>query len=152
MQKNKLEHFCLALIIWQVAYHGPLVWNNLQSYSSNYSALWWARNPNLKIIFPCIGLGNYSFHSLISKNNTKCGQGQKAEFKKSYRLYHQLLLRVLNESCLILPCGLHYKSFIIVIYECNDSMIVIYDRNDSGLYYKSFTIVNYASEERNLGS
>jgi hypothetical protein len=41
---------------------------------------------------------------------------------------------------------------MIVIYDHNDSTIVIYDRNDSGLYYKSFMIVNYASEEHNLGS
>ncbi len=37
-------------------------------------------------------------------------------------------------------CGLHYKSFTIVIYDRNDSTIVIYDHNDSGLYYKT-TIV-----------
>jgi hypothetical protein len=49
-------------------------------------------------------------------------------------------------------CGLYYKSFMIVIYNCNDSTIVIYDRNDSGLYYKSLTIINYGSEEHNLGS
>ncbi len=49
-------------------------------------------------------------------------------------------------------CGLYYKSFMIVIYDRNDSMIVIKDRNDSGLYYKSFTIINFASEEHNLGS
>ncbi len=41
---------------------------------------------------------------------------------------------------------------MILIYKRNDSMIVIYNCNDSGLYYKSFMIVNYASEERNLGS
>jgi hypothetical protein len=41
--------------------------------------------------------------------------------------------------------GLYYKSFTIVIYDRNDSMIVIYDCNDCGLYYKSFTIVNYVS-------
>ncbi len=34
-------------------------------------------------------------------------------------------------------CGLYYKSFMIVIYNCNDSAIVIYDRNDSGLYNKT---------------
>ena len=37
-------------------------------------------------------------------------------------------------------CGLYYKSFTIVIYNPNDSTIVIYDRNDNGLYYKSMTI------------
>ncbi len=47
---------------------------------------------------------------------------------------------------------LYYKSFMIVIYDCNDSTIVIYNRNDRGLYYKSLTIINYASEEHNLGS
>ncbi len=49
-------------------------------------------------------------------------------------------------------CGLYYKSFMIVIYDCNDSSIVIYNPNDRGLYYKSLTIINYASEEHNLGS
>ncbi len=34
-------------------------------------------------------------------------------------------------------CGLYYKSFTIVIYDCNDSTIVIYDRNGSGKYYKT---------------
>jgi hypothetical protein len=48
--------------------------------------------------------------------------------------------------------GLYYKSFMIVIYNRNDSTIVIYDCNDSSLYYKSFTIVNLRfSLERNLG-
>jgi hypothetical protein len=51
-----------------------------------------------------------------------------------------------------LTSGLYYKSFMIIIYNSNDSTIIIYYRNDSGLYYKSFTIVNYASEEHNLGS
>ncbi len=36
--------------------------------------------------------------------------------------------------------GLYYKSIRIVIYNCNDSMIVIYDRNDSGRYFKT---INY---------
>jgi hypothetical protein len=34
-------------------------------------------------------------------------------------------------------CGLHYKIFMIVNYDCNDSAIIIYDRNDSDLYYKT---------------
>jgi hypothetical protein len=37
-------------------------------------------------------------------------------------------------------CGLYYKSFTIVIYDRNYSMIIIYDRNDSGQYYKT---INY---------
>jgi hypothetical protein len=32
--------------------------------------------------------------------------------------------------------GLYYKSFMIIIYDCNDSMVVIYNCNNSGLYYK----------------
>jgi hypothetical protein len=36
--------------------------------------------------------------------------------------------------------GLYYKSFLIVIYNHNDSMIVIYDSNDSGLYYKTMIV------------
>jgi hypothetical protein len=31
---------------------------------------------------------------------------------------------------------MYYKSFTIVIYNCNDSMIVIYVHNDSGQHYK----------------
>ena len=34
-------------------------------------------------------------------------------------------------------CGLNYKSFTIVIYNCN----VQYDRNDSNQYYKTTIIV-----------
>ncbi len=37
-------------------------------------------------------------------------------------------------------CGLYCTSFTIVIYDRNGSMVVIYDRNDIGLYYKT-TIV-----------
>jgi hypothetical protein len=37
-------------------------------------------------------------------------------------------------------CGLYYKSLRIVIYSCNDSAIIIYDRNDGGHYYKT---INY---------
>jgi hypothetical protein len=36
--------------------------------------------------------------------------------------------------------GLYYKSFRIVIYDRNGSAIVIFNRNDSGQYYKT---VNY---------
>jgi hypothetical protein len=39
--------------------------------------------------------------------------------------------------------GLYYKSFMIVIYDHNDSMIVIYDRNGSGLYYKTTIVARY---------
>ncbi len=35
---------------------------------------------------------------------------------------------------------LYYKSFTIVIYDRNDSVIVIFNRNDSGQYYKT---INY---------
>jgi hypothetical protein len=42
-------------------------------------------------------------------------------------------------------CGLHNKNFTIVIYDCNDSMILIYDRNDSGQYYKT---INYDPNPR----
>ncbi len=38
------------------------------------------------------------------------------------------------------PRGLYYKSFTIVIYDRYDSTILIYDHNDSGLYYKT---INY---------
>ncbi len=65
-------------------------------------------------------------------------------------------------------CGMYYKRFTIVIYDCNDSgqhyktknynssvvrpqfgaflTIVIYDRNDSGQYYKT---INYNSSDVN---
>jgi hypothetical protein len=36
--------------------------------------------------------------------------------------------------------GLYYKSYRILIYDCNDSTIIIYDHNDSGHYYKT---INY---------
>jgi hypothetical protein len=36
--------------------------------------------------------------------------------------------------------GLHYKTFMIIIYNRNDSTIVIYDHNESGQYYKT---INY---------
>jgi hypothetical protein len=39
--------------------------------------------------------------------------------------------------------GLYYKSFMIVIYDRNDSTIVIYDPNESGLYYKTTIIARY---------
>jgi hypothetical protein len=38
--------------------------------------------------------------------------------------------------------GLDYKSFTIVIYNCNDSMIIINDCKASGLYYKTMIITN----------
>jgi hypothetical protein len=37
-------------------------------------------------------------------------------------------------------CGLYYKSFTIVIYNRNDSTIVIYDCSDSGKYYKTMIL------------
>ncbi len=40
--------------------------------------------------------------------------------------------------------GLYYKHFTILIYNHNDSMIIIYDRNDSGEYYKAMILVNLA--------
>ncbi len=46
-------------------------------------------------------------------------------------------------SCGSQACGLYYKSFMIVIYDSNDSAIVIYDRYDSGLYYKTKTVARY---------
>jgi hypothetical protein len=42
------------------------------------------------------------------------------------------------------PCGLFYKSFTIIIYNRKDSMIIIYDRNDSGQYYKTLILDNLA--------
>jgi hypothetical protein len=41
-------------------------------------------------------------------------------------------------------CGLYYKSFTIVYYDSNDNTIIIYDRNDSGLYYKTLIVTNLA--------
>jgi hypothetical protein len=47
---------------------------------------------------------------------------------------------------------LYYKSFTYIVYDHNDSAIVIYDRNDRDqwpvlqkVYDRKFTIVNYAS-------
>jgi hypothetical protein len=39
-------------------------------------------------------------------------------------------------------CGLYNKSIRFVIYDHNDSTIVIYNPNDSGHYYKT---INYIS-------
>jgi hypothetical protein len=39
-----------------------------------------------------------------------------------------------------LASGLHDKGFTIFNYDCNDSRLIIYDRNDIDQYYK--TIVN----------
>ncbi len=36
--------------------------------------------------------------------------------------------------------NLYYKSFMIVIYDCSDGTIIIYNHNDSGQYYKT---INY---------
>jgi hypothetical protein len=38
---------------------------------------------------------------------------------------------------LVKTSGLYYKSFTIVIYDCNGSRIVIYEHNDSGQYYNN---------------
>jgi hypothetical protein len=43
-----------------------------------------------------------------------------------------------------MTCGLYYKSFTIIIYDRNDSMIVIYNHNDSGQYYKNMILANFA--------
>ncbi len=40
--------------------------------------------------------------------------------------------------------GLFYKHFTIIIYNRNDSTIIIYDCNDSGEYYKAMILVNLA--------
>jgi hypothetical protein len=41
--------------------------------------------------------------------------------------------------------GLYLKSFTVVIYDCNDSIIIIYNRTDSGHYYETILagIINY---------
>jgi hypothetical protein len=39
--------------------------------------------------------------------------------------------------------GQYYKSFMIVIYNPNDSMIVIYGHNDNDLYYKTTIVARY---------
>ncbi len=41
-------------------------------------------------------------------------------------------------------CGLYYKSVTVIIYNCNDSTIVIYDQKDSVLYYKTMIVTNVA--------
>jgi hypothetical protein len=62
------------------------------------------------------------------------------------------VLKKYYNHCKWRSCGLYYKRFTILIYDRNDSMIVIYncnnitiviyDRNESGQYYKS---INYDS-------
>ncbi len=39
---------------------------------------------------------------------------------------------------------MHYKRFMIVICDCNDSTFVIYDPNDSGQCYKTIIQANLA--------
>jgi hypothetical protein len=70
----------------------------------------------------------------------------------SAAIIYKLQLELKNHTVQEDPCGLYYKGFMSIINDRNDSTIVIYNHNDSGLKYKSFTIVNYASEEHNLGS
>jgi len=38
--------------------------------------------------------------------------------------------------------GLYYNSFAIVIYDRNDTIIIIYNYNDSGQYYKTVSLAN----------
>ncbi len=40
-----------------------------------------------------------------------------------------------NEFYNIEPCGLYYKKCRIIIYNCNDITIIIYNRNDSDQNY-----------------
>jgi hypothetical protein len=40
--------------------------------------------------------------------------------------------------------GLYYKIFTTLIYDPNDSLIVIYDPNDCGQYYKNMILANLA--------
>ncbi len=49
------------------------------------------------------------------------------------------------------PSRLYYESFEIIIYDCNDTMIIIYGRNENGHYYKVMILaltgsVNYDRE------
>ncbi len=41
-------------------------------------------------------------------------------------------------------CGLYYNSITTVVYDCNDSTVAIYNRNDSGQYYKTMILANLA--------
>jgi hypothetical protein len=43
------------------------------------------------------------------------------------------------------PCGLYYKSSMILIYDCNDSAIIIYDRNDSAIIITVANTKNYCN-------
>ncbi len=60
-------------------------------------------------------------------------------------LWHWHKIRVFLLASLMFSVqtgGLYYKSFTIVIYDCNDSTIVIYGHNDSGQYYRIMIIAN----------
>jgi len=46
----------------------------------------------------------------------------------------------INQQPVSATSGLHYKSFMIVVYDHNGSTIVIYNPDDSGQYYKT---INY---------
>ncbi len=68
------------------------------------------------------------------KHLTKACQEQHSPYLGKLLIYDR------KEFYNIGPCGMGYKSFIIVIYNHNDSTIVIYGLNDSGQYYKTLTI------------
>jgi hypothetical protein len=50
---------------------------------------------------------------------------------------------ILMHLCEYTPCGMFYRSFTIITYDCNYIMIVIYNHNDSCQYYK--TIIYFES-------
>jgi hypothetical protein len=53
-------------------------------------------------------------------------------FMVDIKLWFSFIFNKMGESD---SSGMYYKSLTIVIYECNDCVIVKYDRNDSGQYY-----------------
>jgi len=61
-----------------------------------------------------------------------------------YEIYHSCKSFKVQVATDCSSSGLYYKSSTIVIYDCDDCIIVIHDRNDCGQYYKT-TITAKAS-------
>jgi hypothetical protein len=58
---------------------------------------------------------------------------------------HTTKMGISKQHPLATARGLYLKSFTVVIYDCNDSIIIIYNRTDSGHYYETILagIINY---------
>jgi hypothetical protein len=72
--------------------------------------------------------------ALTCKHLSKACQEQHSTYLGKLLIYSR------KEFYNIGPCGMYYKNFMIVIYNHNDSTIVIYGLNDSRQFYETITI------------